>query len=368
MANRISISQLYKTLGITGQSRTSLASLCSNEHGKINMWAKYKPQNVSSAKPLTEAQRKAANFGLRPTNVFSSVQNLIDSFNNEVENRFTYEGVPRKGADRVRLSDFDGYNHAAAAPWWLMDAEIDVEVPEDGELNLQLTLRQPADDSASVRFRDMLMSGENFAQWYPGVIVFYDYGDAYDIYVMTSDKTVEQTTGNCVLDFGTTVLGYAGNYTVIPIVAQSKIAPRDSDIEVSVMQIGEASLLTLTDWQPPQSMSVNAYFYANSLDMGVELTLENRGETSFTFEGLKILVAEDITGKYRRQIGTMADTTVEAGGSRTIKTTYPSSELSGITTQSGYCIMVECSSPGVDDTGWHHIVEGFNPGGGGLDS
>lgn len=360
MANRISLSQLYNTLGITGQSRTSLGSLCSNEHGKINMWAKYKPQNIASAKPLTEAQRKAANFGLRPTNVFSSVQKLIDSFGNGVENGFTYVGVPRKGVDRMRVSDFDGYSHAAAAPWWLMDAEIDVEVPEDGELNLQLTLRQPADDSGAVRFKDMLMSGENFAQWYPGVIVF----DAYDIYVMTSDKTVEQTKGNCVLDFGATVLGYAGNYTVIPIVARTRIAPRDSDIGVSVMQIGESSLLTLADWQAPHSMSVKANFYPNSKDIDMELTLKNRGDSSFTFEGLTVLVSDSRTGSSSRQIGTLADTTVEAGGSRTVTATYPSSVLSGMSSASSF-LMVECSSPDVDDTGWEPIMEGFNPGGGG---
>lgn len=356
MANRISLSELYGRLGITWQSGRGLAYLCSNAHGKINRWACFKPQISSSAKALTLAQRKAGNFGLRPTNMFDSVRTLIGSFNDGVEGDFTYDGAPRVDIDRMRLSDFVGYNHAATPPWWRMDAEIERTIPEDGVLNLRLTLMQPADDSGSVRFKDMLMDGnENFAKWHPGAVVF----DSFDTLAVTSVQTVEETKGDCVLDFGALGSEYAGTYTVIPIMARDEIDPDDLEGTNSIVQIGGGSTLVIKDWQPAQGISVRAEFHGASNNvLSVSLTLYNDDDAAFTFRDVTVLVAESNSGKYSLTLGVPGDIIVDGRSSRTMTYTYESSSVSGTSWGNLRFVQVRCSSPEVDDTDWTFISQG----------
>ena len=73
----------------------------------INKWAKYKPQAVDKLSPITDDERKTAEYpyGLEPTMPGNKVVNIHEA-------GYEYAGVPGSG-DVARLTDFAGYNHAA---------------------------------------------------------------------------------------------------------------------------------------------------------------------------------------------------------------------------------------------------------------
>lgn len=123
------VNDLCGTLGIA--SNTTLKNICISS--QINKWAKYKPLNLSSATPLTEAQRSAAYYGLsaqRNTaaqNIYmGSVTATEANFNAAVSS--SYDWIYTKPSSRWRVSDFLnnanptsdwGYVHGTEPPFAL---------------------------------------------------------------------------------------------------------------------------------------------------------------------------------------------------------------------------------------------------------
>ena len=93
----------YRVLGI-GQYNGwwDIGYICSNEHGKINMWSKYKPVNYNSKSELTEEEYAETNYGL-----------TIPIFTFNDWEKWIYEPP----VDLYRLLDFQNYNHMAIIPF-----------------------------------------------------------------------------------------------------------------------------------------------------------------------------------------------------------------------------------------------------------
>lgn len=92
-----------------------LGYICCNQHGKTNMWARFKPEAIGGPAPITEAQRKANNYGLtRSDGDNMSYAPSMPSVNNLAAVTWTY--TPPSALQWHRITDWDGYEHRAVEP------------------------------------------------------------------------------------------------------------------------------------------------------------------------------------------------------------------------------------------------------------
>lgn len=101
---------------MSGVGSYDLGYLCSNAHGKINPWARYKPVRYESLAPGENEkwwQGWDGNCGIMPKRI-SSYQDSVNWANGSM-NGWEYT-PPTGGKFPFRALDFDGYNHKARAP------------------------------------------------------------------------------------------------------------------------------------------------------------------------------------------------------------------------------------------------------------
>ncbi len=104
---------VYAVLGLqkTG-TYYDIGYICSNQHGRTNMWSRKKPVRYHGPAELTEAQWKANNYGL-PVQVAQSAEVAMAQ---AVDTLWEYL-PPRPGTDWCRLTDWVGYRHNAVKPF-----------------------------------------------------------------------------------------------------------------------------------------------------------------------------------------------------------------------------------------------------------
>lgn len=125
----IRISDIYSGLGVPQRTNGyDLAYICSNQHGKTNMWARYKPEAIGGPTPITDAQRKSNNYGLKPsaglTQSYQPNMNELTGIPALLSVTWSYE-APTPTSHWSRLTDWAGYEFAAASP---IAAAKDVEI------------------------------------------------------------------------------------------------------------------------------------------------------------------------------------------------------------------------------------------------
>lgn len=151
--------------------------LCSNAHGKTNKWAKYKPERVNQVGDITDAQRSANSCGLgnipyfRQAAYMTSFMKNIDQGITAAANASNYadmvipeaseadaDGIwwwymaPRVGKDWMRITDFDGYDHAAKP---IAGAATQSTFKVDLSNMLGVSFAVSGYDSTAVRLQDM---------------------------------------------------------------------------------------------------------------------------------------------------------------------------------------------------------------------
>lgn len=103
----VSVADVQKTLGVTVNS---VGGLCTSD--AINKWAKYKPVSRPVLRPLTEEERK----GTGGTGEYYGLQCTLTQITISPElHNVGFEYIRPTGgiSSPYRLSDFDGYDHAA---------------------------------------------------------------------------------------------------------------------------------------------------------------------------------------------------------------------------------------------------------------
>lgn len=109
------LSDVSPVLGVAA----NLGYACSNVHGRINKWAKYKPIKFAKKSALTDDERATKNYGI--TNIpwmteFGACVAFIDRTENELSAYYAYESPTGGDASPYRLLDFDKYDSNATAP------------------------------------------------------------------------------------------------------------------------------------------------------------------------------------------------------------------------------------------------------------
>ena len=113
-----SVAQIADVKTVLGESVNTLSGLCKST--KINMWSKYKPVRYNSATPDRSGNWWKSNTqdcGINPY-ILRSVEDVVNHCNGTA-NGWTY-ATPTGGTYPYRLLDFNGYNHYASCPIWLI--------------------------------------------------------------------------------------------------------------------------------------------------------------------------------------------------------------------------------------------------------
>lgn len=114
---------IYDTLGVAKRSGGyELNYICSNLHGRTNMWARFKPEAIGGPAPITHAQRVLNNFGLQVTGTDYLTGAQIPRYagpsmqtvNNLKSVRWEYKAPG--ASNYMRISDWLGYDTESAAP------------------------------------------------------------------------------------------------------------------------------------------------------------------------------------------------------------------------------------------------------------
>jgi hypothetical protein len=107
------LADVSSVLGVAG----NLGYLCSNVHGRINPWAKYKPVKFTKKSALTDAERSSRNWGLSNVPYYDNVNYMADYVKhgsplagNCGTPYFTFIAPVGGESEPYRLLDFNGYS------------------------------------------------------------------------------------------------------------------------------------------------------------------------------------------------------------------------------------------------------------------
>lgn len=111
MTPRVTLPAVAALLGLT--QAPDLGTLCRDAHGRTNMWARRKPVAVASLRPITDEQRRHADYGLRKPDGGEAAMPTDAEWRRRV---WTYAPPAGGSAQPFRLSDWDGYDPDARPP------------------------------------------------------------------------------------------------------------------------------------------------------------------------------------------------------------------------------------------------------------
>lgn len=167
---------------VIGVTTHDWGPLCAS--GNIKMWAKFKPVKIDTPATITEAQRKAVNYGIANIPYFTLGANMASFMrgagavpNNGAKSEyFVYERI-NAATDRARIDDFvkdntKGYWHGAEAPIFPPASDI-ISIPASDSQNVDIFFSIGVDDEMCVRLCDLdftqTIGTFNAGNWYVGV-------------------------------------------------------------------------------------------------------------------------------------------------------------------------------------------------------
>lgn len=208
-------------VGLTiGSGSRNVGYLCSNKHGLINPWAKYKPvkQNWSDHR---EGYWKAMDgqCGYKIT-VYTSIGTTTSGFIKDLideTNKWEYD-PPIGNTTPFRLLDFDGYNHNSENPVGEISGNT-IYVDSSGACTIQYDKIIVKDDN--LQPSDIIVDDIALSEWYLGVILIK--GNTY--LVATSTDKMGSSDYSIKL---TEMSGKIGEYTAYPFLSTVKITQSSS--------------------------------------------------------------------------------------------------------------------------------------------
>ena len=141
-----------QTTGITtslvaatiGQASSDVGTLCSST--KINKWSKNKPVKYNTTSPITDAQRKSANYG-----IIIPQYTDADSILADTTSVWQYDQPTGGTTQPFRIGDFRGYEHSSVVPFDILMPNS-IEVGSSGNL---IKLRQPSVINGNLTLNDL---------------------------------------------------------------------------------------------------------------------------------------------------------------------------------------------------------------------
>lgn len=178
---------VYNLLGVAKRSDGyNLNYINSNAHGRTDMWAKFKPEDVGGPMPITITQRKNNNFGLRVKNANSGQYGIVGyqgATMNTVGNLLATEWTYQPPTGWMRISDWLGYDTQSVAP---MVPPGDLSLPF-GQNTLNVSPRQVPIITSNLDISDF-----GYAEGkYLCVLIWKD--GSSNVYFLTSSAKISST-------------------------------------------------------------------------------------------------------------------------------------------------------------------------------
>lgn len=233
-------------------------------NGYINMWARNKPEAIGDYRELTDAMRRNNNFGLTAPTGYITLAKYVEAVNNGTLGSWEYN-KPRIGTHWFRLSDLDGYNKASPCPFPTIGAGTLILSPQTQLYPKRLIVQlnaglQGSGNSGGINLSELTMSGADYANYYPGVLL---YQSAQKYYIATADSVrgTTVTMDGLALPSAGTYNAYAfisripfkqnpsSAGTIIPITTKAavvKVLESGASVQVSMTIYRASGMVTIT--------------------------------------------------------------------------------------------------------------------------
>lgn len=304
-----------------GEPSDNVKTLCMS--GRINPWAKYKPEAHGTMRSLTKENRKLWNFGLFAAQIYTSVTSFINAVADGTFNGgWTYRNV--RAGDWGRLDDFDGYNHYARSPIGSLEPQT-LEAGSGGDLVVPAVpppgiagegdgVIDTADANGEISFSEFQGSdGHDYGNWYFGILL---YRSESDRMIATSSVRMSDQQ-EWQVNFGPA--GGSGVYQGIPFISSKKITPGvafPSDVRIAGCNSDGVNirLVAAKDMYFHSGNCVYPDAAVNTIDY--RLTIRNNSTQPYTTD-VVLLVASDSNGSYSQSVAQFPGITIPAGQSWT---------------------------------------------------
>lgn len=356
----VSLEAVYRVLGVAqAGGRYDLAHICGNSHGKINMWAKYKPERINTPLPVNDGQRQFNNFGLRPRESYGSVQQAIDAIKAGALPGWAYE-APRPGTDFSRLSDFDGYKADANSPFGVLRSPVIISLPKTGGMTLTIPVLVPFIGEGVISMDEFSMGADAYKDWYPGAVMY----NARRTFVATRAQTFAQTGDSAAdwsIDLGTATQSDDGDYTAALIISSKAIQPGVWPQNPKIVFVGDTADVVIKPFTDTatRSMSVRATRVKSGSDVSVRATVTFYNETgsAAVFSGVYVRMAKDDTGTGQTAVQALGDVTVPGGGTATREVSVNLTAMFGTAEPQYRFIRATSSTANAADSPWTAIMD-----------
>lgn len=222
--------EVYNLLGVGMYNGWwDIGHICSNKHGKINIWSYKKPVKHTKIGELVGTEVRGYNGQCGMVLVYCKGANLAATAKEVFdENRYLewiYE--PSTGGTYPhRILDFEGYDHNCVTPFRskLIPSTYLTNDPADSVLTLGF-VKAAYNISGNFTPDKMAIDGKECANWYPGILVLDSNGNV--VALVTSNYTMSQYksyigTANDFIYFTPQGIGLAGEYQKFFIMSSKK--------------------------------------------------------------------------------------------------------------------------------------------------
>lgn len=206
------VDEVYTLLGVSGAEGYDISYICSNQHGRINPAAKYKPVIHSTPGELTAIQRAEVKTDTQYGSVFGVYFGLRMSERSGILHNLHYcaldYSAPVPGVNWARLTDFIGYDHNAIfSPEGVLPDVVYTDIPG----GMPVSIKENAGNTTGVTLSDAIksstISAAKLDDMYPCILLS-KYGgvvvtdsEAYAGVIDSSGAVVKalvsERTGNC---------------------------------------------------------------------------------------------------------------------------------------------------------------------------
>lgn len=222
----VSVSDVRTALAVDSYD---VGYLCSNTHGKINRWSKYKPVRINSdfIDRTTEWWRGTAqNCGLVvvTTNDYHNIPSLYTEI--LMTAGWDYEAPSLTASPYFRLLDFEMYKHDALPP--LRSFVCDNKVAPNGQFTASFELNPIGEESkpTSVGMQHIIIDDKTLSEYYFGII--FTKQDGTFVGRATGPNAGTNYVDITLNDFFT----MGATYMVYPFMSKKKMDFLDSDTQV----------------------------------------------------------------------------------------------------------------------------------------
>lgn len=278
---------VYPVLGIASHNGWyDVGYACSNQHGKINMWSRYKPVRWNNKPNITASNAQwwkgeDGRCGIKLPTGIATYKNIPANMTEDKMNGWQYL-APTGGSQFYSLDFFENYKHDAMPA--IYNFNVPKTVSKDGELIATCAMgiaEAPDPDGnktgpGSIALDDIrgeTLHGEdpsNLGEYYLGVVILDSSGNI-------KGRVVGGQTDNMMTKYKVSGLNEGDWYKAYPFLAKYQMAQNDTDIENNYITIPNTSFAEFKVGTPEEADGIQISFTAKYV------YLNNTTKTAITY-------------------------------------------------------------------------------------